>query len=148
MDRNELDAKNERSRRDLAAFTASLDEAALATEIGGGWTVAMALAHTAFWDLHVASQWRRRGERLTPDEWADEAAGFVNDGLDPLLAAIPAAESVRLVLAAAEEVDALVEALPDASVDAVRAENRGWLVDAWEHRAEHIAQANRGLGGS
>jgi hypothetical protein len=106
----------------------------------------MTLAHTAFWDQHVASQWLRRGERLTPDEWADEVADFVNDGLQPLLAALPSAATVRLVLTAAEEVDAVVAALPDASIGAIRAEGRGWLVDAWEHRAEHIAQAQRGLG--
>ncbi len=146
MHRHELNAENDRSRRDLAAFTASLSQADLATDIGGGWTVAMALGHTAFWDLHVASQWRRRGNRLTPETWADQAADFVNDGLEPLLAALPAAEAIRLVLAAAAEVDAVVADLPDASLDAVRAEDRGWLVDGWEHRAEHIAQANRGLG--
>jgi len=139
-------AANARSRADLAAFSLTLGEADLAADVGGGWTVSMALAHTAFWDLHVASQWRRRGDRLTPGTWADDAADYVNDGLHPLLAAIPATEAIRLALAAAEEVDAAVDALPDAAVDAIRAEDRGWLVDAWEHRAEHIAQANRGLG--
>jgi hypothetical protein len=148
MDRNQLNVENSRSRRDLAAFTASLDQTALATDVGGGWTVAMTLAHTAFWDQFVASQWRRRGDRLTPADWADEVADFVNDGLEPLLAVLPGPETVRLVLAAADEVDAVVAALPDASIDAIRAEDRGWLVDAWEHRDEHIAQANRGLGRS
>jgi hypothetical protein len=148
MDRNELNAANARSRRDLAAFTATLDAAALATDVGGGWTVAMALAHTAFWDLHTAEQWRRRGDLVTPATETYDTADIVNGALDPLLAAIPGAEVVRLALAAAAEVDAVVEALPDASIDAIRAEERGWLVDAWEHRHEHVAQANRGLGRS
>jgi hypothetical protein len=146
MDRNELDAKNASSRRDLAVFAASLDAAALATDVGGGWTVAMALAHTAFWDLHTAEQWRRRGDLATPATETYDTADIVNSALDPLLAAVPGAEAVRLALTAAEEVDAVVSELPDASVDAVRGERRGWLVDGWEHREEHIAQANRGLG--
>jgi hypothetical protein len=52
-----------------------------------------------------------------------------------------------LVLDAAADVDVLVAALPDASVDAVVSAGRPRLVDRSLHRRDHVDQIRRLLGG-
>jgi len=137
---------NDDTRRRLAGLVASLDGAALATDTGEGWSVATVLAHLAYWDRHVMACWRGVGDRLTPEEWPDTMAETVNDAIEPFLAAIPGPVSAALVLEAAAEIDALVAGLSDMAVDTVRAEGQGWMLDAWDHRVEHITQIERGLG--
>jgi L-alanine-DL-glutamate epimerase-like enolase superfamily enzyme len=41
---------NDQSRERLARLIATLTPARLAVDLGGGWTVAAALAHAGFWD--------------------------------------------------------------------------------------------------
>jgi uncharacterized damage-inducible protein DinB len=43
-------ARNTEATRRLRELVATLSDADLAAPLGGGWTVAMALGHLAFWD--------------------------------------------------------------------------------------------------
>lgn len=130
---------NERSRARLRALVARLGEDELARDVGDGWTVAMALAHLAFWDgraAQIAERWLTNGV-------ADEAPIDVpsaNDGMKPLLAAVPPLEAARLVLAAAaDRVDTLVARFTPALVEAATTGSaiRG---NRSEHREEHVEQ--------
>ena len=61
MDRTLIE-ENDAERVRLAAVVGRLTEADLACPLGGGWTVATALAHLAFWDrcnTLVLEHWER-----------------------------------------------------------------------------------------
>ena len=141
-----INAANQASRHRLVALAASLDAAALATDIGGGWTVAMALGHLAYWDWHAVACWRRADDGSIPRDWIEPSATIVNDAIEGLLAALPGVAATQLAISAAEELDAVVAALPDATIEALIAAGQGWMADAAEHRDEHIAQIEEGLG--
>ena len=102
----------------LRALAARLDPAALAVRLPNGWTVAVALAHIAFWDRQRLCLMRR---------WA--AGNWCNGGYDgelfnevllPFLEAIPPDVAAEMALKAAEEVDAFLLSVPDEVVEAVQ----------------------------
>ncbi len=137
---------NTETRDRLAAMVALLAPDQLTIDVGDGWTVAVALAHLAFWDRWQVARWRdaeARG-RDVPDDLPD-ITDLVNPSLEAILATIPPQVAGVLAVAAADEVDALVAALPDEAVDAVRASGRDRLVDRAPHRLEHIEQIERAL---
>lgn len=137
---------NRESRDRLAALAALLAPDQLAIEVGDGWTVALVLAHLAFWDRWQVARWRDAEARgLAVPEDLPNLAELVNPSLEPLLAAIPGERAAALAVAAADEVDALVAGLPDAAVTSVVAEGRGHLVDRSLHRREHLDQVERAL---
>ncbi len=137
---------NRESRDRLAALSALLAPDQLAMDIGDGWTVALALAHLAFWDRWQVARWRDAEARglATPADLPDLAA-IVNASLEVPLAAIPGERAAAMAVTAADEVDLLVAGLPDAAVEAVRAGGRGRLVDRSPHRLEHLDQIERAL---
>jgi len=147
-------ARNAASRQRLASIVERLRESdmALLTE-EGGWTVAQALAHVAFWDRSTAARWRvaqagaAEGKSLDPFQ----IPYSLLDGLNPPLAEMVDAWSGRLGLAigrealdAAAAVDAIIESLADSLPASVIAEKPN-LVGRWAHREAHIAQLERAL---
>jgi hypothetical protein len=104
--------ENAESRERLQALTAKLTDAELEIRMPNGWTVAVTLAHLAFWDLSQVvrlKKWTDHG--ITP---ASLDADAVNDALRVLSEAIPPRETLALVLGAAETIDGLLEKLtPD-----------------------------------
>ncbi|MEI7744915.1 MAG: maleylpyruvate isomerase N-terminal domain-containing protein [Chloroflexota bacterium] len=139
-----FEAGNRRSTEDLATLVAALEGDAWTTDTGEGWTVAVVVGHVAFWDRWQASLWSAAGDG-TPIDWPESAADAVNDGIRELVEAVPVEAIADLAVAAAEELDTCLDGLADAQVDAVRAEDRGWLLDAAGHRDEHIAQVRSAL---
>jgi hypothetical protein len=133
-------ARNEAARARLRSVASGLTEEHARRELGDGWTVGGLLAHLAFWDTMVAGRWAKavRDGEMTPMELADGTQDLVNDALVPVWCALGAREVEALVIAASETVDAAVEALPDAAVDAVLAEGRARLLDRSLHRTEHL----------
>lgn len=133
--------RNAASANTLAALTARLTADDLRRSLGGGWTVASALAHLAFWDRRQDAALRHysaTGERLGEDD-------AVNEALDPLLAHVDPAAAATLALDAARAVDATVAALrPDARA-ALLATDDAYQVQRWAHREEHITQIEAAL---
>ena len=127
---------NAESTERLRALVARLDDADLQRSLGGGWTVAYALAHLAFWDVrqHVALQSYARGEGFPAEDKA------VNDTLETVAPMLSAAATGPEAVRGAELVDATVAGLTDAQRDSLVAEGLGWAVERWRHREEHIAQ--------
>ncbi|MDP6605710.1 MAG: hypothetical protein QF664_05575 [Dehalococcoidia bacterium] len=135
--------RNAASASALAELTARLGEDELGRSLGGGWTVASALVHLAFWDGRQAAALRHyaaTGARLEDD--SDDA---VNEGLAPLLAHIDPAAAVMLATDAAEAVDTAVAELTSDVRDALRATGDAYEVQRWWHREEHIAQIEAAL---
>ena len=143
VDRSHL-AQNQASRTRLRALTERLSEADLGRPLEGGWTVAAALAHLAFWDRWgriLLEKWEREGfVPITAD------ADLLNGALLDEWLAIPLRDAARLSLAAAEAIDRKLEAVAPELLDAIAAANPRGIVRA-THRNEHLDQIERALAG-
>ena len=146
--------RNSASRRRLAAFVERLRESdlTLPTE-EGGWTVAQALGHMAFWDRSMESRWRAAAAAAgeTGTFGPVYLPGEVSDAINPALAEMFGSWTSRLgvaigaeALAAAESVDALVAELAD-RLPAGVAVRSPQLVNRWMHRDSHLDGFERAL---
>ena len=147
--------RNDASRARLASLVAGLRAVDLgrpsAPSEEGSWTVGQILGHMAFWDRFLSSRWRvaqAAGPSGHPSALPDDLATLLNGGLEPFLAAFAGGATEALVaevLAAAEEIDALVAGLPDqVPVGQVLGE-RPSLLDRSMHRNQHMAQIEKVL---
>ena len=142
MSEHDVDlARNLEATASLRELVARLDAADLARPIEGGWTVAFALAHVAFWDARQDSALRiyASGDELPTEDMGVNAALEAIAGLfDPRAAA---AEAV----AAAERLDATVAGLAAEQIAALRDANEEYPFRRWPHREEHIGQIEDAL---
>jgi hypothetical protein len=136
--------RNRASTSRIRNLAARLTDAELQHPVGEHWTVAIALAHLAFWDrrvLYVLDQTERDGKLFVP-----EIDIFVNDLSLPLWAAIPPREAARIAIETAEELDSRLEAFSPKLLTEIHAYNERWVVRAL-HRDEHLDQVAAALSG-
>jgi hypothetical protein len=143
MDRSFVE-RNLASRERIRDLSARLSDDELQHRVGEHWTVAITLAHLAFWDrraLYVLDMTEREGKLFIP-----EIDIFVNDLSLPLWAAIPPRQAARLAVEAAEEVDRRLETFPPSLLEQIYTYNQRWVVRAL-HRGEHLDEADAALRG-
>ncbi len=136
---NAYSAQNKAWRERLAATVTRLTDADLAAPAGGpGWTVNGLLAHLAFYDL--------RAVRLI-ELWKTSSVGpspldidISNDAMKPLFNAIAHHEIRRLVMDAAEAIDAAIDALDPDFLVRIEAEGKPVRLNRAAHREHHLAQ--------
>jgi hypothetical protein len=134
--------RNRASTNRIRALAAHLTDAEMQQPVGEHWTVAIALAHLAFWDrrvMYVLDQTERNGQLFIP-----EIDIFVNDLSLPLWAAIPPREAARLAIEATEALDLRLEGFPPALLAEISAYNERWVVRAL-HRNEHLDEVDAAL---
>jgi hypothetical protein len=143
-----FERRNAEASDELRRLVATLSADDLATDVGAGWTVATCLAHLAFWDRWQVVRWRDAAAAglPLPADVSDNVPDLANAALEATWRALPGETAAALALQAAAEIDALVAALPGASVDAAPAAGRVRLLDRSIHRLEHAAQIRRSLG--
>jgi len=130
-------AENARERERLRNLVNKItdEELTLALNVEG-WTVAVALAHLAFWDerrLVLVRKWKTNG--ITP---SSIDADIVNDALVPLLLAIPTRKAANLSILIAEALDReLEEASPDL-IAAIEAQGDIHALNRSIHRKMHL----------
>ena len=122
----------------LAALVDRLSDADLARDLGGGWTVAVALSHLAFWDRRVAYMLERWMSEGTAHVELDD--DVVNHALEALHQAAEPRKAARLAVEAAKAADAAIARAPDAIADILIAEDHAYLLRRSGHRMEHIEQ--------
>ena len=135
----ELNRASTNRMRDLAA---RLSDAEMQHPVGEHWTVAIALAHLAFWDrrvLYVLDMTERDGALFVP-----AIDIFVNDLSLPLWAAIPPREAARIAIETSEVLDKRLEDYPPALLEEIYAYNKRWVVRAL-HRGEHLDEVDAAL---
>ena len=134
--------RNRASTNRIRELVARLTEADLQHPVGEHWTVAITLAHLAFWDrrmLYLLEQTEQAGTLVIP-----ELDIFVNDLSLPLWAAIPPREAARIAIETAEAVDRRLEDFPPALLAEISADSERWLVRAW-HRERHLDEVEAAL---
>jgi hypothetical protein len=139
MDRGYIE-RNEASRVRLRALLERLTDEDLGRKVGD-WTVAMNLAHLAFWDRFGQLRWIETvaSGRELPVQLGSPLTDLINDtSLDLWSRALDPAGIRAFVLEAAEAFDAHVAALPDHLVEAVQAADLPRTLDRSIHRAGHL----------
>lgn len=101
---------NRASTERIKNLAASLTHEEMQTRVGEHWTVAIALAHLAWWDrrvTYVLDMTAKDGKLFIP-----EIDIVVNDLSLPLWAAIPPREAARIAIETSEDLDKQLEGYP------------------------------------
>lgn len=139
---------NRAATADLRALVETLSDEDLGVDLGGGWTVAVALAHLAFWDAWHVARWLYAAEQgeLAPPPADAVVTNRANEALEPTWRALPPRAAVQLVLDAADAVDAYTADLADDAVGAALERGGSRWLERFHHRRDHIGQISRALG--
>ena len=142
MDRSFVE-QNRASTERLKKLVSRLSEADLAHKVGPDWTVAITLAHLAFWDQRVRFVLDRTEKegKLVP---ADLDSGIVNDIALPTWKIVPGRDAARLAIETAVALDQRLEAFPQELLEQVNAHNSRWL-QRFLHRNEHLDEVDQAL---
>ncbi len=138
-----LDAGNRAQTVRLRTLVSGLDASALAVRLPNGWTVAVALAHVAFWDRQRLCLMRRWASGIGCHGGYD--GELFNEVLLPFLEAIPADRAAAMAVQAAEEIDQFLAAVPDAVIAAALARPDAPNLDRGSHREDHLDQVEQAL---
>ncbi|MCY3505785.1 MAG: DinB family protein [Chloroflexi bacterium] len=127
---------NARATSRLRDLVSRLDESALSRSLGGGWTVAFALVHLAFWDVrqHVALHRYMRGDEFPAEDVTTNAT------LEAIAPLFDAGEAGAIAVQAAEQLDATLEALTGDQLESLRQTGFAYAIERWRHREDHVAQ--------
>jgi hypothetical protein len=143
MDRSFIEL-NRASRERIHALVARLSDEEMQHPVGQHWTVAIVLAHLAWWDrrvMYVLDMTERDRKLFIP-----EIDIFVNDLSLPLWAAIPPREAARIAIETAETLDKRLEEYPPELLEEIYNYNKRWVIRAL-HRGEHLDEADAALKG-
>ena len=136
--------RNRASTERIRALAARLSDEEMQHPVGEHWTVAIALAHLAFWDrrvMYVLDMTERDGKVFIP-----EIDIFVNDLSLPLWAAIPPRAAARLAIETAETLDKRLEDYSPALLEDIYNTSQRWVIRAL-HRGEHLDEVDAALKG-
>jgi hypothetical protein len=142
----ELLSQNEIERDRLATLVAKLSDDDLARDLGEGWTVAVALAHLAFWDERAALMLERYAAGTPSHHIPDWYEVMLNETLEPQWRVLPVREAAAQAVAAAEHVTRALRTLDDDLCERLEAHEEGYLLRRFNHRREHIEQIEAALG--
>ena len=127
--------RNRASTNRMRALVAALTDEEMQHPVGEHWTVAIALAHLAFWDrrvLAVLDATEREGKVSAPP--LDLS---VNDLLLPFWAAILPRQAALLAVDSAETLDKRLADFPAALLEEMYVAGPRWVVRAL-HRDAHL----------
>jgi hypothetical protein len=141
MDRSFIQLNRDASDR-LRKLASRLSDQELLKPVGSNWTVAITLAHLAFWDrraMHVLDLTERNGKLSVPE--IDIA---LNDFATPLWSAIPPRDAARLAVESAERLNERLETFPAALLEEIYHHNQRLVLRAL-HRNEHLDEVDAAL---
>ena len=133
---------NRASTERIKKLAASLTDEEMQTRVGEHWTVAIALAHLAWWDrrvMYVLDRTAQDGKLFIP-----EIDIFVNDLSLPLWAAIPPREAARIAIETSTDLDVRLETYSPNLLEEIYNYNKRWVVRAL-HRNEHLDEVDAAL---
>jgi hypothetical protein len=133
---------NAAERQRLSELVAQLRDEDFGRVLEPGWTVAAALVHVAFWDRRISvliDRWMKDGPSTSEVD-----LDATNDALLPQWRLIPPRAAVQELLAAMEEMDRKVEALPADLVAEIVGRKLG-NIDRGGHRRAHREQIERSV---
>lgn len=130
-----IENKMERDR--LKKLVARLTDAELELVIyKEGWTIAVVLAHLAFWDnyaLALLKRWKKDGVSLSHREWDN-----INDALLPLALDLSPRTAAEMALSSADATDREVKQSSPKFIKAVEALKEPYRLNRGFHRKMHL----------
>jgi hypothetical protein len=135
MDTQGMFDANQKSTQHIREITARLTEKDLDHTLPNGWSIAVTLAHIAFWDQKVIYSLNQtvRDRKVVSILFDDS----LNDILAPFLGVIPTRQCVELAIQTAEKLDLLLENCPADLLEGFYHANARW-VERSLHRNEHL----------
>lgn len=136
--------ENQNQRERLVSLMKALRESDYSRALPNGWTVGVALAHLAFWDLSQVARLKRwLQDDVKPSSLDAEA---VNGPLAALSEALPPKAVVKLAAGAAEAIDRLVEQLTPEQVETLLGMGLERNLRRSVHRQNHLDKIEELLG--
>jgi hypothetical protein len=135
--------ENTHERQRLRTLVARLSDEDLTRPLPNGWTVAITLAHLAFWDwqrLALLRRWERDGVKPAPAD-----ADTINEGVRVLATALPPRMAAQLALDAAEAVDQALEQLSAEMVTQIEGGGQASILRRAVHRRGHLDRIEQAL---
>ena len=134
--------QNRASTERIRTLITRLSDEEMQTKVGEHWTVAIALAHLAWWDrrvMYVLDMTEKDNKLFIP-----EIDIFVNDLSLPLWAVIPPRDAARICIETSETLDKWLEEYSPQLLEEIYNYNKRWVVRAL-HRNEHLDEVDAGL---
>jgi hypothetical protein len=131
-------AENAQERERLRSLVGRLTDDELSRLMEGGWTIAVALAHLAFWDqrsLVLMRRWKLTGIAPSPID-----IDVINDSLLPLWLALPPRAAANLAVSSAEAIDRELEESPSELIAAIESLGEKFRLYRSVHRRMHLDQ--------
>lgn len=128
--------ENAKERERLISLVARLTDEELRLPLGDGWTIAVALAHLAFWDqrsLLLMRKWKKSGVELSPID-----IDLTNDALLPLWLALPPRAAAELAASSAEAIDRELEEAAPEMIAAIESLGEKFRLYRSMHRKLHL----------
>lgn len=136
MEITQIFKSNRESTARMKQLIQHLSDAQLTSMLPNGWTVAVTLAHMAFWDnrvIHLIEESKKEG-KVSPSNFEDS----INDIMEPFLRAIPSAEAASMAGRYADTLDLMLEECPAELLNQLDEVNHRW-VDRSLHRNDHLS---------
>ena len=134
--------ENRASTERIRELVGRLTDEEMQTKVGEHWTVAIALAHLAWWDrrvMYVLDMTARDGKLFVP-----EIDIFVNDLSLPLWAVIPPRDAARICIETSQMLDKQLEEYSPELLEEIFNYNKRWVIRAL-HRNEHLDEVDSAL---
>jgi len=135
--------ENAKARARLVALVAGLKDEELSLPLGDDWTIAVALAHLAFWDqrsLVLMRKWKQSGVALSPID-----IDVTNDSLLPLWRAIPPRAAADLAVSSAEAIDRELQEASSDLIEAIESLGEKFRLYRSMHRKLHLDEIDTAL---
>ena len=135
MDRQFIE-ENAKERERLRSLVERLSDEQLSIPLEDGWTIAVALAHLAFWDqrsLALMRKWKSTGVTPSPID-----IDVTNDSLLPLWLALPPRSAADLAVTSAEEIDREIEEAPSELISEIQKLGDKFRLYRSVHRKMHL----------
>lgn len=129
--------ENARERMRLRSLVGRLTDEELNLPVGTDWTIAIALAHLAFWDQRSAVLmriWKATGD-VSPSPIDIDVA---NESLLPLWLALPPRAAANLAVSAAEEIDLEIEEASPELISTIELLGDRFRLYRSSHRKMHL----------
>ena len=129
-------AENAKAHERLCSLVARLTDEELSLPLGNDWTIAVALAHLAFWDqrrLVLMRKWKQSGVELSPLD-----IDVTNDSLLPIWRAIPPRAAADLAVSSAEAIDRELQEASSDLIDAIEGLGEKFRLYRSIHRKLHL----------
>jgi len=129
-------AENARERERLSSLVRRLTDEQLSLQLENGWTIAVALAHLAFWDQRsfvLMQKWKSKGVAPSPID-----IDVTNDSLLPLLLALTPRAAANLAVSSAEAIDLELEESSSELISAIENLGEKFRLYRSEHRKLHL----------